>query len=212
MKPILFNTEMVQAILEGRKTVTRRVIKPIMSEGYKCLADESNLIYAKFRNAAGEYLLAKKPYMAPRVTIGKDGDILYVRETGLIQSMKNFEKKVKILFKADTKLVEFSVSDKEYNRLLKYEYPKNKWLSPYWLTKETARIFLKVKDIRVEKLQDITEEQAINEGVKLPSPKANYINSFIPLWDSTIKEKELDKYGWDANPWVWVIEFEKFDS
>ena len=74
------------------------------------------------------------------------------------------------------------------------------------MPKEAARIFLKVTNVRVERLQDIDDEQAIKEGYIDYSSTAL---GFCYLWDSTIKKKELDRYGWDANPWVWVIEFER---
>ncbi|MBO3356212.1 hypothetical protein [Clostridium perfringens] len=95
------------------------------------------------------------------------------------------------------------------------------------MPKELARIFLSVKSIKVEKLQDIDEGQAKKEGAKkqswcqpfgtkiedeqkyvgsLVNHKINYKTGFADIWDMTIKE---DKYSWEANPWVWVIEFEK---
>lgn len=93
------------------------------------------------------------------------------------------------------------------------------------MPREAARIFLRVTDVRVERLQEITAEGALDEGtdVMFPEPKPSYISlaytemrlkpaarqSFSKLWDSTIKPKDLSAYGWDANPWVWVIEFER---
>ncbi|MCQ4924968.1 hypothetical protein NE686_17845 [Tissierella carlieri] len=134
MKPILFNSEMVKAILENRKIVTRRAIKNIeiivennMVSVYKINKDREVQEEPAFNdplNTSTKHWLVKEyaPY--------KVGDILYVRETGMIQSMKNFGKKVKMLFKADNALVEFSVSDEEYERLSKWELLK-RWLSPY---------------------------------------------------------------------------------
>ena len=87
------------------------------------------------------------------------------------------------------------------------------------MPKEAARIWLKVTDVRVERLQDITEAEAILEGatnniafIHSPDNEYDHIHTarehFIDIWNSTIKKGDLDKYGWDANPFVWVIEFE----
>ena len=225
MKPILFNTEMVRAILDGRKTTTRRVIKngkrtptEIGREKFYTYVDELNgkpFYGAGFYNDSDIFCVdglyhTDAEYFKMQYQVG---DILYVRETALIQSMKNFDKKVKMYFKADDTLVEFDVSEEEYNRLLKYEYPKNRWLSPYWLTKETVRIFLRVTGVTAERLQDITEEQAKKEGFK--SNGISIVGArceFVELWNSTIKKQDLDKYGWNANPYVWVIEFERCEK
>lgn len=220
-KPILFNTEMVRTISDGRKAATRRVIKPQLPPNIEEIHNVDPIGYLMFKTT-DRYLDGWQNRKA-RYQVG---DILYVRETGLIQSMKNFEKKVKILFKADNKLAEFNVSDKEYARLSKYEYPKNKWLSPYWLTKETTRIFLRVTGVRAERLQDINGTGIENEGIKtnithFKSMFNNFGNSdrfdeaikkFSALWDGTIKKKDLDRYGWEANPWVWVYEFERVSA
>lgn len=80
--------------------------------------------------------------------------------------------------------------------------------------KKAARIWLKVTDVRVERLQDITEEQAQAEGCNsglLTSP-CTARGQFENLWNSTIRKSELNCYGWDANPWVWVIEFEQWEG
>lgn len=84
------------------------------------------------------------------------------------------------------------------------------------MPKEAARIWLKVTDVRVERLQDITSEQISREGVEVEYP--HVLNgeekryAFSTLWTSTIKKSDLDRYGWDASPWVWVIEFERCEK
>ncbi|OZV12430.1 hypothetical protein CIW83_09460 [Tissierella sp. P1] len=200
-KPILFNTPMTQAILDNRKTTTRRVIKPQPSREGKLTASEIGIPRVVDNDQGNMWTLSNPPY--------KIGDILYVRETGMIQSMKNIGKKVKMLFKADNSLVEFSVSDEEYERLSKWELIK-RWLPPYWLTKETARIFLKVTDIRVERLKEMTLTDLIKEGMWIKGESIP-ANKFIDLWNSTINKQDLNSYGWEANPWVWVIEFERVE-
>ena len=102
-----------------------------------------------------------------------------------------------------------------------------KWKPSIHMPKEAARIFLKVKSVRVERLQDITPKEIEREGLKNPCEECyakretcedcicrdEYVDKVIwsELWNSTIKKADLDKYGWDANPWVWVIEFERVE-
>lgn len=79
------------------------------------------------------------------------------------------------------------------------------------MPKEAARIWLKVVDVRVERLQDITPDEAINEGTKEQFPPLA-VDEFREIWNATIKKPDLDCYGWEANPWVWVIEFERCEK
>ena len=215
--PILFNTDMVRAILDGRKTVTRRVIKPQQLIG---------ILPDKCKNGMPEEFLKEKKFMFKPYCDMTDAelintsykppyqpeDILYVRECGIIQSMKNFDKTVKMYFPADDTLIEFKVTPDEYERLSRF--PEDKKLSPYWLTKQESRIWLKVKDIRVERLQDIWASDVTKEGLLFNRPHTadEMIAEFSKLWNSTIKKSDLDRYGWDANPWVWVIEFERCEK
>ena len=204
-KPILFNTDMVQAILDGRKMVTSRLIKP-QPKSKLCYAfagshkkDIRRWVYPsktaheflgeefKLTDDITEEELKKKwnpPYHAD--------DILYVRETW----GEGYEEGTYI-YKADDKLANLP-EFKESSKLIYHP--------SIHMPKEAARIFLKVTNVRVERLQDIDDEQAIKEGYIDYSSTAL---GFCYLWDSTIKKKELDRYGWDANPWVWVIEFER---
>lgn len=82
------------------------------------------------------------------------------------------------------------------------------------MPKEAARIWLKVTDVRVERLQDISEEQALKEGASnepLLEGGENFpaLYDFIDTWNSTIKKPDFDRYGWEVNPWMWVIKFER---
>lgn len=97
------------------------------------------------------------------------------------------------------------------------------WKPSIHMPKEAARIWLKVTDVRVERLQDITEAEAILEGainniafIHSPDDEYDHIHTarehFIDIWNSTIKKGDIDKYGWDANPFVWVIEFERCEN
>lgn len=183
IKPILFNTEMVRAILDGRKSCTRRLVKP-EPQGYFEVSEEPLYVY----DTDGNQGKITPPY--------QPGDILYVRET-FIQAAAHI-----FWYKADDK--PWMSKD-----LL--------WKPSIHMPKEAARIWLKVKDVRVEQLQDITGLSIQKEGIELDpnecAGKFDFISElfflFQRLWDSTIKKSDLDCYGWNANPWVWVIEFER---
>lgn len=205
IKPILFNTEMVRAILDGRKSCTRRIVKHdveaiLNSPFHKENPDvEDKQIISK---------LCMPPY--------QPGDILYVRETWC----KGLER---YMYRAD-----YSDTEKFYRDGKEIEM---KWHPSIYMPKEAARIWLKVADVRVERLQEITEEQACMEGTDpwdeacyenngwhptFSDPDSggnpNMIDGFRKLWDSTIKKNDLDRYSWNANPWVWVIEFERCEK
>lgn len=191
-KQILFNTEMVRAILDGRKTMTRRVIKvDKVNDVINSPARKSNpdIPDEKFIRR-----LVNRPYEV--------GDILYVRETFVQPASHIF------WYKADD------------NSWL--DGKNMRWKPSIHMPKEAARIFLIVKDVRVERLQEITEEQASKEGAIdnrgfIHSPDNEYTKihtakeHFIDIWNSTVKKSDLDTYGWDANPWIWVIEIERIE-
>lgn len=190
-RPILFNTEMVKAILEGRKTCTRRAIKfpsgmtgrPIGKAG-----DSSNPLGVMYPGG-----IKRPPYQR--------GDILYVRETWC--SAYDGEK---YFYLAD------KLTNREERLLLNYDNVK--WHPSIHMPKEATRIWLKATDVRVERLQEITETQAQAEGCNsgLLTGPCTARGQFENLWNSTIKKPDADKYGWSANPWVWVIEFERCEK
>lgn len=202
IKPILFNTEMVRAILDGRKTCTRRIMKPQLTAHY-----------------GTQY--AKPPY--------QPGDILYVRETWEHFDCCSCE--------GDEhgkcpKEPQKSVIDKRGYGCYMYRATDEisgdaKWHPPRYMPKEAARIWIKVTDVRVERLQEITDEQAKREGIQYDECPTGFtwkqetdmhncyttpIGAMQALWNSTIKKSDLDRYGWDASPWVWVIEFERCEK
>jgi hypothetical protein len=184
-KPILFNTDMVRAILDGRKTVTRRVIK--FPEGMTGRLSESG---------ATDHIFYPGGIKRP---LYRTGDILYVRETWC------YENHMHDLTAGEPDLPNGESPHRYVYRASSPDYPVDKWKPSIHMPKTAARIFLKVTDIRVERLQDITVEQAIKEGF-------NSAYEFNVLWDKTIKKQDLDKYGWNANPWVWVYEFEREET
>lgn len=197
VKPILFNTEMVRAILDGRKKCTRRIVKipnyiNQQDDGLYTLFAEGTCYENQHFEEIVQYL--KKPY--------QPGDILYVRETWGHPISLNSDKQY--VFRAD-KIAENG-----------FKNDSHIWYPSTQMPKEAARIWLKVTDVRVERLQDITSEQIGREGVEVEYP--HVLNgeekryAFSNLWNSTIKKSDLDRYGWDANPWVWVVEFERCED
>lgn len=182
--PILFNMEMVRAILDGRKSCTRRIIKPQPQGHFEVSEEEPLYIY----DTDGKQGKITPPY--------QPGDILYVRETWS-------EWTDGYLYKA-------------WNSPFPQagESPVMKWHPSIHMPKEAARIWLKVTDVTVERLQEIPGEDLIKEGIDLF--QSNYVrvafDEFTNIWNSTIKKSDLNCYGWDANPWVWVIEFERCEK
>ena len=195
IKPILFNTDMVRAILDGRKSCTRRICKD---------ANEYTVPDMEFYNADRRtyavHNFADKEHteqlsIAERTCPICPGDILYVRETW---------KKAPNGY--------YYYEDWQRNDIADI----TKWKPSIHMPKEAARIWLKVMNVRVERLQDITSEQIGREGVEVEYP--HVLNgeekryAFSTLWNNTIKKSDIDRYGWDANPWVWVIEFERCEK
>jgi hypothetical protein len=233
MKPILFNTDMVKAILDGRKSCTRRIVKPQQLVGSlpdKCkngvpeeFLKEKKFMFKPYCDMTDIELIMtsyKKPY--------QPGDILYVRET-----WEHFEccccegdEHGNCYREPQQSVLNKSCGCYMY-RATDEIYGDAKWHPSIHMPKEAARIWLKVTDVRVERLQEITEDEAVKEGVyqsnckecnapfgcdACPDEGYNEIDGFADLWNSTIKKSDLDRYGWDANPWVWVIEFERCDK
>ena len=206
MKPILFNTDMVRAILDGRKTQTRRLIKekgwnvtgvPRWSEPY-----DGEFWFAVANEKAATCININPPYQS--------GDILWVRETwkqattgtagpGLIDLY---------LYKAD--------EPQDTTGMM----VEDRWHPSIHMPRKAARLFLHVKDVRAERLHDMTVHDFLTEGtpweygnigVDIGHMRAKVLLStrFSEIWNSTIKPDEHYIYGWDTNPWVWVIEFER---
>lgn len=209
IKPILFNTEMVRAIMDGRKTCTRRMVKPQWEECPHCKYVHNEYIYDEM--AENVYCArCGYPLEPERRSPYQPGDILYVRETwerfecwdceGDERGNCPKELKKSVLYKTCGCYI-YRATDEISGDA--------KWHPSIHMPKEAARIWLKVTDVRVERLQDITEDGAEAEGC------FDYTSTalgFPDVWDSTIKKSDLDSYGWDANPWVWVIEFDRCEK
>lgn len=195
--PILFNTEMVRAILDGRKVCTRRIVKGYIPKdaqfGYTAFTPDGAISCRGLFETTGRPGYGEKFFKLPY----QPGDILYVRETW----------------------------KKAPNGYYYYEsWQRNdiadvtKWKPSIHMPKEAARIWLKVTDVRVERLQEITDKDAEQEGAQPDYPfdyavdKWPNLEHFKEIWNSTIKKSDLDRYGCDANPFVWVIEFEQCEK
>ena len=197
MKPILFSTPMVKAILDGRKTMTRRVAK-MPENTYRVERNDDGTFDAVW----GAYMPQINGFVDGSIEVKPkyvEGDVLWVRETWLKADDGYY-------YKADIKVP----SESEDMRKA-YGY---KWKPSIHMPKEAARIFLRVTGVRVERLQDIDEYDGQREGFEYYgeidfSIGETYTQVFKRLWNSTIKPADLDTYGWDANPWVWVYEFER---
>ena len=208
IKPILFNTEMVRAILDGRKTCTRRVIKP---------QPQSRLCYT--------YAGSHKGCIGKWTYPNRGAHEFWGEEYKLPENIKDEElsKQWNPPYHTDDIMYVRETWKKAPNGYYYYEdWQRNdiadvtKWKPSIHMPKEAARIWLKVTDVRVERLQKITSEQISREGVEVEYP--HVLNgeekryAFSTLWNSTIKKSDIDRYGWDANPWVWVIEFERCEK
>lgn len=222
MKPILFNAEMVRAILAGTKTVTRRVVKGYVKEHLEIDTDGSVIGVYDQHEGRVRQMMEYAPY--------KPGNILYVRETFA-------EWTGGYVYKADGTCSGYPLAFVD------------RWRPSIHMPKEAARIFLRVERVRAEHLQKeffdpicpILEVQA--EGIDIGDHCRHCIDNygepccvdtidedgsdlyggecgmlddprddFARLWDSTIKPADLSLYGWAADPWVWVIEFERCEK
>lgn len=213
IKPILFNTEMVRAILDGRKCCTRRVVKFPVNRYTNNVPLADKIVLQELRCDKANFL--EEPFFSFGMNLPyQPGDILYVRET-FIQAAAHI-----FWYKAD---------DKSWmsQGLL--------WKPSIHMPKEAARIWLKVTNVRVERLQDMKPVDVIKEGAypdcwdclntygesgsqccygteEQCSQCDEVMMEWEKLWNSTIKKSDLDRYSWDANPWVWVIEFERCEK
>ncbi|WP_297196685.1 hypothetical protein [uncultured Flavonifractor sp.] len=187
MKPILFHTDMVRAILEGRKTVTRRVVKP-QPVGQPAQMGEDSCWPGCFASADDERVY-RPPY--------QPGDILWVRETWAHPSKEEIARgtdKNIFLYRADVPSV---------------LYAWDHWNPSIHMPREAARIFLRVTGVRVERLRDVKYFDCLAEGILYRQMETDIVQDFSTLWDTTIKPADRAAYGWGANPWVWVIQFER---
>lgn len=176
--------DMVRALLANRKTVTWRVVKmpaAVTSKTVDRVCVKDGAAHFSWSwSEAFSGFDVKMPY--------RPGDILYVRETWE-QTEDGYA------YKADSHC----------------HYTADwKWRPSIHMPREAARIFLRVTDVQVERLQDVTEEDAIKEGCTAHGGNLA-LDEFEAVWHNTLKPTDRSIYGWAANPWVWVIEFERCD-
>lgn len=184
-RPILFSGPMVQAILSGRKTQTRRVIKGKGTWSVEEADDFSNRKWPGFQDEYGTWTDMECPYGYPT-------DRLWVRETHYVESAGNQDEV--------GRFVVYRSTDKDA--------PVSKWTPSIHMPRWASRITLEIKAVRVERLQDISEEDAKAEGVKesivLPGDRGSFVPAFGNLWC------EINGvHSWASNPWVWVISFKR---
>jgi len=209
---------MVQAILNGRKTQTRRVSRVQTSEP----ANGQGYLYCRFHKSEHKRLYSHEEFIRKSIESAKYkiGDILYVRETWRNQPREYNH-------------VTNEYSDFEYQYRADFTDEENacygrrgglapwKWKPSIHMPKAAARTFLCVTDVRVERLHDISEADAEAEGAykanwnlatakpgdKIQPP--TFINGFANLWDGINAKRG---FGWEDNPWVWVYEFERIEK
>lgn len=225
IKPILFNTEMVRAILDGRKTCTRRLVKFLPGENSQWTGyiKDGLMLY----NGRNEPCIRKVPY--------QPGDIMYVRETW--QYLYELDGNEQIIegtgkyYYAATDTIPFDT----YVDASGVTHERVPWHPSIHMPKEAARIWLKVTGVRMERLQEMKPVDVIKEGAypdcwdclntygesgsqccygtkEECSQCDEVMMEWEKLWTSTIKKSDLDCYGWDANPYVWVISFERCEK
>ena len=217
LKPIIFNTDMVRAILDERKTVTRRIVKDLSEAAHYPMGISEEDGKFEFMCGGVSNGIAADWIEAVNMPYGF-GDILYVRETWEFIPWCDVDYFCGRCTKEmiGTGIFKYRADDPSKDQ-------PSGWRPSIHMPKEAARIFLRVTDVRVEQLQDITIADCKREGVVLPplrgdeydyelDPDLDYLFGFQNLWDSTIKPKDIDKYGWNGNPWVWVIEFERIEK
>lgn len=204
-RPILFNTEMVKAILDGRKTETRRTVKLRYKDdeyGFEVITNRGTGESWMEKIDEEEMTFDPPRYINPPY---QPEDILYVRETW--QYLYELDGNEQIVegtgryYYAATDQIPFDT----YVDSRGISHEKTPWKPSIHMPKKAARILLKVTDIRPERLQDIDDNGVVAEGLQIGDP-------FDELWNSTIKKADRDRYGWEGNPWVWVIKFKRINA
>lgn len=225
MKTILFNTAMVRAILDGRKTQTRRVLNPQPPEGVEVamLCNNVGLDGVQFTNNA--------------MTVGQgedtqwfqskylEGDVLYVRETWA-ETCDEYGTPLIAYRAGSCKGLALNDQGEHYVFDGKFgEYDVDAWRPSIHMPQWAARLFLRVTDVRVERVQDMTPDAFVAEGMQMdescfwlgslhkvkgtPKVFGNVKTAFQDIWDSTVTDPA---FNWDANPWVWVYDFERIEK
>ena len=217
-KPILFSGEMVRAILDGRKTQTRRVVKPMSKNQAEWLTPElinsvphGEMIKGGWQmhhpRADTDYMGVHVEHDSPlgwvRCPYGQPGDLLWVRETHNIQQI---ERGWRVGYYADDSYAEIPMPYMQWHDVANdlSNYVSGAKRRSIFMPRWASRITLRVLDVRVERVQRITDREARAEGVG--EWGCDTIEVFQDLWDSINARRG---HAWDTNPWVWVVEFEE---
>jgi len=219
-RAIIFNAEMVRAVLEGRKTQTRRIMK-VQPESAEF--ESRFIIYSTKPSEIGKWCWAEPGvFVNPRRSalfscpFGAVGDRLWVRETW---ADVNHEGCPAVAYRADGEVRDLNEDDGEENdhNLEKYLfanwYPdlisgtEGRWTPSIHMPRWASRITLEITGVRVERLQDISEADCAAEGLGSPFLRDYKKPKFAALWQSIYGEE-----SWQANPWVWVIEFKRVEG
>lgn len=192
VKPILFNTEMVRALQEGRKTVTRRAVKfkPGQNPDWSGYTPDGSVLYGSNNIPA-----VKAPY--------QPGDILWVRETYCGWCLPSGE--WQYCYKATDANGNRAPTGPEYDD----KVDVRPWRPSIHMPKEAARLFLRVAGVRAERLREMVLADVLMEGIQEAERYEETWDRWHDTWDSTIRPADLHLYGWEADPWVWVISFER---
>lgn len=211
-RPILFSGPMVRAILEGRKTQTRRPVKP-QPKRYEA-SGGWGLTWHEKCGAGSDWLASYCPFGVP-------GDRLWVRETWAHYQTIDRRKRADGAsfsevsdglagYRADgfDDIKEFRSHIELMGDAEAVEINGDRWRPSIHMPRWACRLTLKVTDVRAERIQEMSSVDAIQEGVYAVSPRETYlpIQRFIPRWDAIYAKRGS---GWDANPWVWVVSFEE---
>ncbi|KJY84807.1 hypothetical protein TW81_02085 [Vibrio galatheae] len=223
--PMLFQTELVRALLEGRKTVTRRPVNEKNHEHIRFMGSSDDecsnleflgLNYAQWKDENNktrgpEYLVYCTEYPEEGIVpIGqgpaRKGDLIYVRETFAALGHNDYQQ-VSPNHITEIHEYRYKASEKEsIANCQDYEVRGYKWVPSIHMPRHASRLTLKVTDVRIERVKDVTEEEAKKEGVSpytctIPKTKNPHRLAFLKLWSSLYGNK-------NPNPYVWVIEFD----
>lgn len=223
-KPIIFSApQSIPAIMDGRKTMTRRVVKgaypywrfetlddcatitKIRANGDEYGIDVEGT-WATFYDADGviEFPMIKAPYQV--------GDVLWVKEAFRVDYLSNIVGTGRVHYKADDSYHDICFAPEQYDVMRRAN--KHGWRSPRYMPKAAARNFLLVTAVRVDRLQDILCGDMKREGCIPATVTGGQYEQwqreyFKPLWDSLNAKRDGGIYAWDKNPWVWVYTFKK---
>jgi hypothetical protein len=218
--PILFSGPMVRAILEGRKTQTRRVMKyqpkPFMTEVMVEHIDEGPAV-ATYRAYPGK---GTARWAITACPFGRESDRLWVREAFDFRILDAKTRSVFLRYKTDPDvLIEIVLTKREWNRVRRWKKPaKGKWrgMPGMFMVRSMSRLTLEITGISVQRIQGISDRAAEAEGVSGVDHghgndyggRANHLTPFHKLWDSLNAKRG---FGWKKNPWVWVITFKRIE-